>query len=135
MASDHNGQLQEMSFWDHLDALRSVLIKGIIVLLVMGIVLFAFMPWIFDNIILAPCRGNFVLYRLMDNLSALSGIMPDVTSGDFNVNLINIQLASQFFIHMSASCWMAVMLSFPIIIYLLWTFISPGLYEHERRGA
>lgn len=135
MASDHNGQLQEMSFWDHLDALRSVLIRGIIVLLVLGIVLFTFMPWIFDNVILAPCRANFILYRLMDRLSALSGIMPDMASSDFNVNLINIQLASQFFIHMSASCWMAVMLSFPIIIYLLWTFISPGLYEHERRGA
>lgn len=127
--------LAEMSFWDHLDVLRSVIIKALVVLVVAGIALFVYMPWIFDNVILAPCRPDFILYRLMDHLEGLSGVMPDIGTGDFQVHLINIQLASQFFIHMSASCWMALLLSFPIILYLLWTFISPGLYENERRGA
>jgi sec-independent protein translocase protein TatC len=36
---------------------------------------------------------------------------------------------------MSASCWTAAVIAFPIIIYLLWTFISPGLYEKEKRGV
>lgn len=58
------GTLEEMSLWDHLDALRAVLIKMIVVLVVATCVLFVFMPRIFDNVILAPCRGDFILYRV-----------------------------------------------------------------------
>ena len=36
---------------------------------------------------------------------------------------------------MSASLWLAFIIGFPIVIYLLWTFVRPGLYERERRGA
>lgn len=62
--------------------------------------------------------------------------MPDfATASDFHCDLINIQLASQFFIHMSTSFWLAVVISFPIIVYIIWGFVSPGLYPSEKRGA
>ena len=95
---------------------------------------------IFDSIILAPCFSDFVLYRSICNLSTyLSSIseylsvLPDFCGDDFHVNLINIQLASQFFIHMSTSFWLAIVFAFPYIIYQLWSFVSPGLYEREKR--
>ena len=53
----------------------------------------------------------------------------------FHVGLINIQLASQLYIHLSTSFWLAVVLTFPVILYLLWTFIAPALYHNERRGV
>nr|MDE5744692.1 twin-arginine translocase subunit TatC [Paramuribaculum sp.] len=62
-------------------------------------------------------------------------LIPDFSMDGFQVNLINIQLASQFFIHMSTSFWLGIVFSFPIIIYLLWRFISPGLYSREKNGA
>ncbi len=100
----------------------------------MAVLLFIFMPWIFDNVILAPTNGDFFLYRLFSGISGDGSLMPDFASKDFHVELINIELASQFFIHMSTSCWMAVVLTFPIIIYFIWGFISPALYSNERRG-
>ncbi len=100
----------------------------------MAVLLFIFMPWIFDNVILAPTNGDFFLYRLFSGMSGDGSLMPDFSSKDFHVELINIELASQFFIHMSTSCWMAVVLTFPIIIYFIWGFISPALYSNERRG-
>lgn len=118
-----------MSVWGHLDALRGVLVKIAIVVILAGILFFVFMPWIFDNVILAPCRGTFPLYRLFN------AITPDVTDPDFTVSLINIELASQLFVHLSTAGWMAVVFTFPIIIYLLWTFVSPALYENEKRNA
>ena len=136
MANDDlNQDMAEMSFWDHLDVLRSILFKigGIIV--VLAIVLFCLMPQIFDNVILAPCSSDFVVYKLM---SAAKGAIPGAeqfAGDDFHVDLINIQLASQFFIHMSTSFWLALVLAFPIVIYLLWGFVSPALYEHEKRHA
>lgn len=122
-----------MSFWRHLDELRVVLFKIGAVVVIAAVVLFIFMPWLFDNVIMAPARPNFPLYRLFDMLR-LPGTMGE---GDepFSLSLINTELSAQLFTHMSLSGWLAVVVTFPIIIYLLWTFISPGLYERERQNA
>ena len=132
MAED---QLQEMSFWDHIDALRSVLIRIVVVLVVATIGLFCVMPYLFDNVILAPCHGDFVLYRLFEHMTSAISWLPQFTTADFHVELINIKLASQFFIHMSSSFWLGLVLTFPIMLYLLWTFVAPALYPRERHGV
>lgn len=120
-----------MSFWDHLDALRTVIFRIAAVIVVLGIGFFCVMPWLFDHVILAPCRADFPLYRMFDFIS-----IPELSdNADFKVDLINVQLASQFFIHMSASCWAALVCGFPLIIYQLWGFIEPGLYEREKRAS
>lgn len=131
MAND----LKEMSFWDHVDDLRKVLLRSIGAIVLLAIVFFALMPHIFDRIILAPCHSDFVLYRLLCDLSQHTSILPDFCNDQFEVTLINIQLASQFFIHMSTSMWIALLVAFPYVIYQLWTFISPGLYAGEKRHA
>lgn len=129
------GELAEMSFWDHVDELRSTLLKIGGVLVVFAIGFFVFMPDIFDNIILAPCRGDFILYRLFEKITTKIAWLPDFSTEGFKVELINIKLASQFFIHMTTSLWMALVFAFPIVIWLLWNFIKPALYENERKGS
>lgn len=117
----------EMTFWDHLDALRGVLFRIFIVVAVLGIAAFMGMPWIFGNIIMAPCHPDFVTYRLFDTIAGTD-------TSSFSLDVVSLELASQFFVHMSASCWLAFVVAFPVILYLLWGFVSPGLYEHEKRG-
>lgn len=121
-----------MGFWDHVEALRKVLLASGFVVLAFTGVYFALMPWIFDSVILAPCSFSFPTYRLIDRLAEAAGYDAGAT---FRVNLINIKLASQFFIHMSSSFWLGVVTAFPVVIYLLWRFVAPGLYPGERRGA
>ena len=128
-------QLQEMSFWDHIDALRSVLMRVVIVLVVVTVGLFCVMPDLFDSVILAPCKGDFVLYRFFERITSSCSWLPQFTTEGFDVELINIKLASQFFIHMSTSFWLALVLTFPIVLYFLWTFIAPALYPREKRGV
>ena len=123
-----------MSFWGHLDILRGVLFRIIAITAIFAIALFIGMHWIFDNVILAPCNGNFPLYKLFNLITQYTLGENETASSNFHVNLINIKLASQFFIHISTSCWLAITLAFPFIIYQLWGFISPGLYDHEKRG-
>lgn len=118
----------EMSFWDHFDALRGVLMKMAAVLVILGVAFFALMPRIFDSVILAPCNGDFPVYRAFD---AVAG----TDSAEFHVTLVNIQLASQLFIHLSTAFYMALVFGFPVVIYLLWGFVKPGLYENERRNS
>jgi sec-independent protein translocase protein TatC len=133
--SNKKEDLEEMPFWGHVEALRNVLIKIAVVLVVFAIGFFCVMPYLFDNVILAPCRSDFVLYRLFEKMTRLFPILPQFISGDFTVKLINIQLASQFFIHMSSSFWLAVVFAFPILIYFIWGFVSPALYEREKHGV
>ena len=128
-------KLQEMSFWDHIDALRSVLIRMVVVLVAVMLALFFVMPTIFDAVILAPCHGDFVLYRLFERMTSSVPWLPQFTAQGFEVELINIKLASQFFIHMSSSFWLALVLTFPLMLYFLWTFIAPALYPGEKRGV
>ncbi len=127
--------LQEMSFWDHIDALRAVLIRIVVALVVMTVGLFFLMPSIFDSVILAPCHGDFSLYRLFQRITSSLPWLPQFTTDGFEVELINIKLASQFFIHMSTSFWLALVLLFPFVLYQLWTFIAPALYPNEKHGV
>ena len=122
------------TFWDHLDVLRGVLLRIAAVVGALAVGAFCVMPWMFDHVVLAPCRGDFPFYRLLDLIGEVSPLPGELSAQAFELHPVSLELASQFFIHMSASCWVAAVVGFPIIIYLLWTFISPALYEHEKRG-
>ena len=128
------GKLEEMSFWDHVDELRSTLLKIGGVLVGFAVVFFIFMPDIFDSVILAPCRGDFILYRLFEKITTGIPGLPQFSTEGFHVDLINIQLASQFFIHMTTSLWLAVVFAFPFIVWFLWNFIKPAENEHDEGG-
>lgn len=135
MSARHDDSPQaEMGFWDHVDALRGVLFRSFGVIGALLIVFMALMPRIFDRVILAPCRPDFPLYTLFSGMSA-GPLMPDFSATDFHVNLINIQLASQFFIHISTAFWLALIVSAPAIMYFLWQFLAPALYSRERKAV
>lgn len=124
-----------MTFWDHLGALRSVLLKIALLVGALTCVFFACMPWLFERVVLAPASGSFPAYRALSAIAGDGMLAPDLSGADFSVELINIELASQFMVHMSASMWAAVVAAFPAAVYLLWDFVAPGLYPSERRGA
>lgn len=110
----------EMTFWDHLDALRASLIKVIVAFLVVAIGLFPFKVFLFDNLILAPTKSDFWIYKLL--------------GADFSLNLVNIELTTQFMIHMKMTLLCAAVLVFPYMVYQVWKFIAPALYSNERNA-
>ena len=125
----------DKSFWGHLDDLRKVLFKMAGVLAVFMAGFFYFMPWLFDNVIMAPCHGDFALYRLFADITGSIPGLEAFSTSDFNVEIINYNLTAQFFTHINLSLWLAVVFAFPVLLYLLWTFVRPALYEKEVRGA
>ncbi len=118
-----------MSFWDHLEALRWALFRILIVMVVCLVLTFIAMPHIFDQFILAPTSSNFFVYQWIEKLS--HGMMH--FNPDFSVQIININVASQFMTHITTSLSLAAVLSFPYIIYEIWKFIEPALFENEIR--
>lgn len=122
------------SFWDHLEALRWTLVRIVAAVAVVAVADFAFIPWLFDHVVMAPSREDFFLYRALASMGQWASWL---TGGDvaqpFHVSLINIKLPSQFFMHMSLSLWAAVLVAFPYMLFELWRFVRPALYESERR--
>lgn len=125
----------EMTFWDHLDDLRKTLFRIAAFVGISSIVFFAYMKVIFDNVILAPTRNDFILYHWLNQASKIVPLFPDFCIGTFQVKVININLSSQFFVHMSTSLWLALVFSFPFIIYQLFLFVKPALHRNERKNA
>ena len=126
-------EVKEMSFWDHLEELRWTIFRSFIALFVFAIIGFIFMPYLFDNFVMAPRTNEFFLYKYLCKISSLvPSILPDFCSTNFEVNIINIKLASQFFTHMSMSFYLAFLLAVPYLIYEIWRFISPALYANEK---
>lgn len=120
-----------MSFWDHLDALRGVIVKGVAIIVVFAIVAFLFKEELFD-IVLAPKENDFVTYRWLRDIERL---VSHQQMSDFSVALINTGLAEQFVIHMKTALCAGVLCASPYILYELFHFVSPALYANERKYA
>lgn len=110
-----------MTFWDHLDVLRSSLIKMGVAVVVFAVAAFLMKETLF-SVVLAPRSSDFVTYRLL-------GV------DAFSLHLMNTGLTEQFMIHMRTALYAGLLLASPYILYELFRFVSPGLYQNERRYA
>ena len=111
-----------MSFWDHLEVFRGTLFRVFGVLLAFMIIYFFIMKLFFNDFVLGPTSSDFFLYKLIPYFKS-----------DFHVDIININVASQFMTHVTTSFWFALVTAFPFLMWELWRFVSPALYNNEKR--
>jgi len=126
---------KELTFWDHLDELRRVLFRILGVWFVLAMGYFIAMPYLFDNVVLAPCHNDFIFYDLLRYIGEKLDLHDEFFTQEFQIKLININLAAPFFIHISTAFWMSVVTAAPYLFFEIWRFISPALYPGERRGV
>ena len=107
-----------LTFWDHLDVLRSSLIRMGVAVVVFAVAAFCLKDELF-SVVLAPRSSNFVTYKLL-------GVDP------FSIHLMNTGLTEQFMIHMRTAIYAGLLVASPYILYELFRFVSPGLYQNER---
>ncbi len=121
-----------MTTGDHLEALRRMLIRLLFVVLALTVTLFIFKAQIFQ-IVLSPRNSDFVFYSVAESLFNFLGV--DYHFKDFGIELISTELSSQFVLHMSTSLYLAVLLASPYILTEVFLYISPALYDNEKRYA
>lgn len=112
-----------MTFWDHLDELRSVLIRSGAIVLVFAVVAFCFRDELFA-VVLAPKEDTFWVYGLFRRFTELP---------TFHVDLINTALARQFIVHMQMSFAAGIIATSPYLLFEVFRFVAPALYANERR--
>ena len=114
-------QDKELSFWEHLDVLRGVMWRVLVAIVAMAAVMFCLRETLF-SIVLAPSSSDFITFRLI-------GTEP------FQINLINTLLTEQFYVHIKVAIYAALLLVSPYVIYEIFHFIAPALYEKEKYYA
>ena len=127
MAEDQN-----LTFWDHLEDLRWMLLRSLVAVFVFAILGFIIMPFLYDKYVMGPTTSDFFLYKYLCIITSKIPFIPDFCDDNFHVEIVNINLASQFFRHMSTSFWFAMILTFPYLVYEIWKFINPALYANEK---
>lgn len=115
-----------MDFWEHLEELRGCLLKAVVAVALCAVAAFCCKDWLFA-LVMAPSTSDFVTYRLFSRLTGVAN--------DFHIDLFNPELAQQFMVHMKVALWMGLLIVSPYLLYLLFHFVAPGLYAHERRYA
>lgn len=124
----------EMSFWDHLDTLRGHLFRSALAIIVMAVVAFLNREFIFDQLILAPKEPEFITNRLLCRLGEWANV-PSLCMGNMNLQIININLSGQFTTHMYISFFAGLIVAAPYMIWEIWRFIQPALYDKERKHS
>ena len=119
-----------LTFGGHLEVLRRMLFRIIAVVMVLAIAIFCFKDKTFE-FLLAPSQWNFVTYRYIEKF--LHRLGSDFTFSEYHINLIATELSSQFMTHITTAVYLGVLGASPYILYELFRFVSPALYENERR--
>jgi len=98
---------KKMPFTEHLEELRWVIFKSLISVFVFFLISFYFSEYIMD----------FLMHPL-----------PRDTE-----KLIYLEPAGGFLIRLKVAFSTGLVASLPVIVYQLWSFIAPGLLEHEKK--
>ena len=125
-----NAPAELLTFGGHLDVLRRMLFRILGVVVVLAAVIFCFKKETFA-ILLAPHECDFCTFSFIESLLHRCGW--DFEFDEYHIPLINTELSSQFMTHISVSCILACLLASPYILFELVRFVSPALYESERK--
>lgn len=110
--SDPSDQDPPMSLVAHLTELRDRLLRAVLAVLIGFIVLFPFANEIY-GVVSAPLRE----------------LMPEGST------MIATGVASPFLTPFKLSLVLAIFMAIPVILYQIWGFVAPGLYQKEKRIA
>ena len=130
-----NKDPNEMSFLDHLEELRWHLIRSTLAIVVIGIGAFLMKDFIFDTVIFGPKKMSFPTYRLFCDIATRLGLESAFCADELPFTIQNRTMAGQFSAHIWTSIWAGFIIGFPYVLYEMWKFISPGLYENERKNS
>lgn len=119
-----------LTFGGHLEVFRQMLFRILGVAGVVAVVVFCFkdITW---GILMAPSEWNFCTYRWLE--TAMQAIGIDFHFNEFHVEMIATDLSSQFMTHITTAVYLGLLGASPYILFELFRFISPALYENERK--
>src|SRR5215210_1901423 len=126
---------EEMTFIDHLEALRWHIIRSLLAVIIIAIVIFIKIDWVFENVIIGPLQNNFISYRAMCYLSHVLHLGETLCMPAIDIKLQTTTFSSQFMASITIAFMGGFIAAFPYVFWELWSFIKPALTEKEVSHA
>lgn len=127
--------LGEMSFLDHLEELRWLLVRSTLAIVIMAIATYFISDYLFETIIFGPTRPSFFTYVYFCELSHQLGFADSICITEMPFIIQNTEMEGQVNVFIWICILAGFILSFPYILWEIWKFISPALYPKERKNA
>lgn len=125
----------EMSFLDHLEDLRWLLVRSTIAIIIMAIITYFISDYLFDVVIFGPTRPTFFTYTFFCELSHSLGFAESICITEMPFIIQNTEMEGQVNVFIWICILAGFILSFPYILWEIWKFISPALYTNEKKNA
>lgn len=121
----------EMSFIDHLEALRWHVVRSLLVIMGSAIVFFIFIDWIFDHVIMGPTQNNFISYRVLCSLSHMLRMGDSLCMPPMELNLQVNSVSGTFMSSITIAFAGGIMVALPYVLWEVWRFVRPALKPNE----
>jgi sec-independent protein translocase protein TatC len=123
----------QMSFMDHLEQLRWHIVRSAIVVIAAAVAVFVFVDWIFDHIVFAPAKRDFISYSFLCNLGHQLRIGDALCMPPVDIKLVGNTVSGPFTSAINISITAGIILAFPYIFWEFWKFIRPALTIKESK--
>lgn len=130
------GEKTEMTFIDHLEELRWHITRSLLAIIIGAIVIFIYIDWVFDKIILGPLQKDFVSYTKLCDFSHWLHLGDSLClPAPSSFKLQTTAFSSQFMSSITISFVSGFIIAFPYIFWEFWKFIKPALSPKELRST
>lgn len=125
----------EMTFFEHIEALRPHLVRGVLALVVVMIAAFIGKKFVIDWVLMGPQSPNFPTNRWLCDFSYWVFGDNRICINQVKINMVNTALAGQFNLHMQVAFATAIAVAVPYLLWELWRFVLPALTPRERQKS
>lgn len=126
---------KELTFLQHLEELRWTLVRSAAAVVVCTAVAFVFKDLVFDTVILAPQRGDFITYRAFCWLAIHLGLDRSFCADNTGFTLMNTTMGGQFMVHITVSMVVGLIIAMPYVLWEVWRFVGPAMAKGERKAV
>ncbi len=123
----------EMSFVDHLEALRWHIMRSLLAVLAGAVIVFVYMDFFFGRIVMGPANKDFITYRVLCATSHKIGMGSALCLEDINLKLISTEMSSQFMMSFTIAFVGGFIIAFPYVFWEFWRFVKPALTDKELK--
>lgn len=126
---------KELTFLEHLEELRWTLVRSAVAVVACTIIAFVYKDFLFDVLILAPQRPDFITYRAFCHMALKFGLDRSFCADNTGFTLMNTTMGGQFMVHIMVSFTAGIIIAFPYVLWEVWRFVKPGLGGGEKRAV
>ncbi|QES90204.1 twin-arginine translocase subunit TatC [Rhizosphaericola mali] len=125
----------EMSFVDHLEALRWHIVRSILAILVFAVIIFIKIHWVTDYILFGPLNPDFVSYTGFCKFSHFIHAGDAFCLPPIKVNMQANTFGTQFIGSFTIAILGGFIAAFPYIFWEFWKFVKPALKPNELKNT